>query len=166
MGGCVRNLLRHLVTESAVYGVIVVAGLVVIVADGARASWDVLVKVSATILVFWLAHVFAAAVAKLGAKRETTGIGLGGALAYALDHGWGMLVAAAIPLVSLLLGTLGVLDDQVAIWGVLWTAVVVLGVLGFVKAAELTPRGSVRAFSGVITATLGLILILLKAVVH
>ena len=36
--------MKHLVTESAVYGVILVAGLVVIVANTAEASWDVLVK--------------------------------------------------------------------------------------------------------------------------
>lgn len=161
-----KKLISHLVSEAAVYGVIVVAGLVVIVADGARASLDILIKVAMTILVFWAAHVFAGTVAKLGAKRETTGIGVREALAYALDHSWGMLVASTIPLVPLLFGVLGLVDDQVAIWGVLWVAVFVLGVLGVVKAAELTPALGMRMLSGAITAGLGFVLILLKALVH
>lgn len=161
--------MRHLVTEAAVYGVILVAGLVVIVANTVDASWDVLVKVLATVAVFWAAHVYAGTVAHLSDDHEPgvpARTRLGHAARYALDHSWGMLVAALLPASFLLLGVANVVGDQVAIWGTLWVAVVVLGVLGYLKVAQWTTRRWVRVASASITSLLGLILIGLKILIH
>ncbi len=51
---------RTIATEPAIYGVVLVAGLVVVVGESAEASWDVFAKVFLTVLVFWAAHVYAA----------------------------------------------------------------------------------------------------------
>lgn len=161
--------MKHLATEAAVYGVILVAGLVVIVGKTAEASWDVLVKVGATVLVFWAAHIFAGTVAHLSdahAPGVLPRVRLLHAAKYALDHSWGMLLAALVPLVPLLLGVLNVLDDQQSIWATLWIAVLVLGVLGYAKIAPWTRRLWVRLAGAAVTSTLGLLLIALKAVVH
>lgn len=58
--------MRTIATEPAIYGVVLVAGLVVVVGESAEASWDVFAKVFLTVLVFWAAHVYAGTVAHLG----------------------------------------------------------------------------------------------------
>ena len=60
LGGSIATII---VSEPAIHGVILVAGLVVILGNSDEASWDVLVKVIATLVVFWAAHVYAGAVA-------------------------------------------------------------------------------------------------------
>jgi hypothetical protein len=157
------------VTESAVYGVILVAGLVVIVSDAAQASWDVLVKVLATVVVFWAAHIYAGTVAHLSdhpGSDLAIAQRLRHAARHALDHSWGMLVAALLPVTVLLLGVANVVADRVAIWGTLWLAVVVLGALGYLKVASWTGKRWVRFASASVTSVLGLVLIGLKILVH
>ena len=51
------SIVTIIVSEPAIHGVILVAGLVVILGNSEEASWDVLVKVIATLVVFWAAHV-------------------------------------------------------------------------------------------------------------
>ena len=155
--------------ESAVYGVILVAGLVEILSSPAAASWDVLVKVLVTVVVFWLAHIYAGTVAHLGDEHEADLPALqrlARAARYSLNHSWGMLLTALIPVGMLLLGVIGVVSDDIAIWGTLWVAVVVLGVLGYLKAAAWSSRVSVRLISAAVTSLLGLVLIGLKMLVH
>ena len=116
--------MQHL-NESAVHGVILVAGMVVIVSGADGASWDVLVKVAATVGVFWASHVFAGLVAHLGdehAGDPSGGVRLFSAARSSLAHAWGMLAAALVPVSVLMLGATGVITDEQAIWGSLWVA--------------------------------------------
>ena len=112
------SIVKFIVSEPAIHGVILVAGLVVILGNSEEASWDVLVKVIATLVVFWAAHVYASAVAHLGDEYEgdtpwrTRAVR---ATRDALDHSWGMLLAGVIPLVVLTMGTFGLISDQNAI---------------------------------------------------
>src|SRR5690606_958818 len=115
-----RSVVRRMVSEPAIYGVVLVAGLVVIIGNSADASWDVLVKVLATLVVFWIAHVYAAVVAHLGDTYDDTVPGrdrLVAAIRDSLSHSWGMLLAGVIPLVVLTLGVIRLISDRQAIWG-------------------------------------------------
>lgn len=164
-----NRALERLGTESAVYGVILVAGLVVILSDSHAASWDVLVKVVATVLVFWAAHIYAGAVAHLGDELELdvpAGQRLAHAARHTVEHSWGMLVSALLPVTVLLLGVANVVSDQAAIWGTLWLAVVVLGVLGYLKVAAWSQLQWLRIASASVTALLGMVLIGLKVVIN
>ena len=162
------SIARIIVSEPAIHGVILVGGLVLVLGNSDEASWDVLVKVIATLVVFWAAHVYAGAVAHLGDEYEgdtpwrTRAIR---ATRDALDHSWGMLVAGVVPLVVLTMGTFGLISDQNAIWGTLWVAVVVLGILGWLGVASWSPRPQARLLGALITSLLGLALVLLKALV-
>ena len=162
------SIVKFIVSEPAIHGVILVAGLVVILGNSEEASWDVLVKVIATLVVFWAAHVYAGAVAHLGDEYEgdtpwrTRAVR---ATRDALDHSWGMLLAGVIPLVVLTLGTLNLLSDQNAIWGTLWVAVLILGILGWLGVASWSPRPQARLLGAVVTSLLGLALVVLKALV-
>ena len=162
------SIVKFIVSEPAIHGVILVAGLVVILGNSEEASWDVLVKVVATLVVFWAAHVYASAVAHLGDEYEgdtpwrTRAVR---ATRDSLDHSWGMLLAGVIPLVVLTMGTLNLLSDQNAIWGTLWVAVLILGVLGWLGVASWSPRPQARFLGAVVTSLLGLALVVLKALV-
>jgi hypothetical protein len=162
------SIVKFIVSEPAIHGVILVAGLVVILGNSEEASWDVLVKVIATLVVFWAAHVYAGAVAHLGDEYEgdtpwrTRAVR---ATRDSLDHSWGMLLAGVIPLVVLTMGTLNLLSDQNAIWGTLWVAVLILGVLGWLGVASWSPRPQARFLGAVVTSLLGLALVVLKALV-
>jgi len=162
------SIVKFIVSEPAIHGVILVAGLVVILGNSEEASWDVLVKVIATLVVFWAAHVYASAVAHLGDEYEgdtpwrTRAVR---ATRDALDHSWGMLLAGVIPLVVLTLGTLNLLSDQNAIWGTLWVAVLILGILGWLGVASWSPRPQARLLGAVVTSLLGLALVVLKSLV-
>jgi len=169
-GSGLRLGLRDLGSESAVHGVVLISGLLVIVAGQPDAAApDVLVKVVATAAVFWLAHVYSGAVAHLGDHHEEdhpSQIRLGKAVVYSLNHSWGMLSAALVPIVILGLGVVGLLSYEQAIWGTLWVDVAILAVLGFVGVSTWTRSIVPRLVGALATALLGVGLILLKAMIH
>ncbi len=160
-------MLFQRVSEPAIYGVILVAGLVVIVE--AEELWLVLVKAFATLAVFWIAHIYASVVSHLG-DRVPEDVGpverIEGAVRLAFAHSWGMMLAAVIPVTVLFLGVLGVLNYQQAIWGTLWMSVGVLAVLGWVGVAAWSSALSRKWLGAAFTATLGVVLIALKVFVH
>ncbi len=161
--------MKHLASEHAIYGLIMVAGLVVIVADKAEASWEILVKVAVTVVVFWVAHVFAGTVAHLSDEigPEIPAVGhLESAFRYSVAHSWEMLFAAAIALIPLAFGVVNLLDDDVAIWATMWVTVFALGVVGFAKVAMWSDALTHRLLGGASIAGLGVVLIGLKALVH
>lgn len=161
---------RGLSSESAVYGVVTISGLLVIVANQSDAgTTDALVKVLATIVVFWLAHVYAGTVAHLGDAHDFEQLSRDRflrALGKSLAHSWGMLLVALVPAIMLTLGVLGLLSHEAAIWATLWLDVALLGVLGYFGVAGWTRRLWPRLVGAAVTAALGVVLILLKAWIH
>lgn len=153
---------KLVLSEPAIHGVLLVAGLVVLIGNTTQAFWGVIVRIVATLVVFWIGHLYAGVVTHLGDEyegdtrwRERTAK----AARDALDHSWGMLVAGLIPLTVLTMGALNLIRDQTAIWGSLWAAMMVLGVLGWLGVASWTPRPSLRLLGGAITSLLGLALL-------
>ncbi len=148
------------------YGVVLVTSLVAV---AGAANWDVIVKVSATVVVFWAAHVYVGMVAHLDDQPDS-GVRLiariRAAARVAARHSWGMLVAGVPPLTVLLLGHSGLLSEQQAVSACLWLCVALLGVLGYAKATAWTTSLWVRLGSGVAIALLGVVLVLLKMWVH
>ncbi|WP_313811265.1 hypothetical protein [Glutamicibacter sp.] len=152
-------------TEAAVYGTILVSGLIALSAVHGESSVIALVTVVVTVLVFWAAHVYAGTVAELGAQGEAH-ISVGTALRRSLKHSFGMLTSAAIPVLILLLGTTRLIPDDVANEIALWSGTVILAFLGYVAFLR---RGSpiwARALGALTTASFGIVFIILKAWVH
>ncbi|WP_404429794.1 hypothetical protein LG299_10050 [Microbacterium lacus] len=151
-------------SEEGVYGVILVAGLIVVTGAENATAWSVFLAVVGTVLVFWAAHVYAGTVSRHGFGDGTTG--LRKAFRDALHHSWGLLVSALIPACILLLGTSHIVSDPVAIWLALWTCVAVLAVLGFVAFTRRSSPWWVRLLGSLATAGFGMLMILLKAALH
>ncbi|MCT9819632.1 hypothetical protein N3K63_04950 [Microbacterium sp. W1N] len=160
-----RSLYAAFATEQAIYGVLLVAGLIVVASLHASSSLDVLTVVVFTVLVFWLAHVYAGAVARHGVHEGRT-IGIRDSLRAAVRDSMGLLVAALLPCALLLLGTLRVVPDALAGWVALWSCVAILGVLGYVAFRRRGAPMAVRLLGAATTAGFGALMALLKAIVH
>lgn len=159
-----RRLRHELVTAEAIYGTILIAALIVIVEDD-ESDFSLLVTVGTSSFVFWIAHVFAATVAHHG-KLGATEIPLGESLAHAVRHSAGLLTSAILPIVMLALGAAGIIPEDVAYDLALSIGVIVLFVLGILAFAERGAKWYVCFLGGVVTAMLGVAVILLKALLH
>lgn len=159
-----------LASEASVYGVIVVSGMLVILANQPdMPAFVILLKVLGTCAVFWLAHVYAGTVAHLGDEVEG-GDARRGRVATAIRHSaghlWGMLLAPIVPAIVLGVSLLAPLTEAQAIWATLWVNVGLLAVLGYAGVSRWTSSLWVRFTGALITAAFGLALVLLKAVIH
>ncbi len=152
-------------TEAAVYGTILVSGLIAVSSAHGEKSGVVLLTVAVTVLVFWAAHVYAGTVARLGEENETH-VGVRAAFGRSLRHSYGMLTSAGIPALILLAGTTNLIPDGAANDVALWSGTAILAFLGYVAFLR---RGSsiwVRILGALGTACFGIVFVVLKAFVH
>ncbi|HQI65994.1 MAG TPA: hypothetical protein PLJ54_06425 [Rhodoglobus sp.] len=157
--------IRAVLSESAIYGVILVSALIIVTGQKSDTSWDTFLKVLGTILVFWVAHVFAVVVSNLGLAVGGDK-SFGALLLYGVRHSSGLLLGALIPLLVILLGAVGVLSDDTAVWAALWIDAVLLGVIGYLAVARMTPKPWARAVGAAVTALLGVVIMLMKVLIH
>lgn len=155
---------RVLQSEEAIYGLILVSGMIVVSNSIVGTSANALLTVVITVLVFFMAHVYAGTLARLAATDGAAGFAP--SLRGSARHSLGMLVAAVPPLLILLLGTLRVFDDESAIWAALIVDTVLLAALGWFAVARWTRSVWPRMLSALITAAFGLVLVAMKAFIH
>lgn len=163
--GALHAVHARFATEQGVYGVILVAGLIVVSGSGDELALTVFVKVVVTVLVFWAAHVYAGAVARHGFENGRV-VGIRESFRRSLHASWGLLIAALIPASILLLGVARIVPDDAAAWIALWVCVALLAVLGYIAFARRQAPWHIRLLGSAATAGFGLLLIVLKAVVH
>ncbi|SEB61236.1 hypothetical protein [Microbacterium hydrocarbonoxydans] len=152
-------------TEAAVYGTILVSGLIAVSSAHGETSALVLLTVGVTVLVFWAAHIYAGTVARLG-EEGGEHLGIRSALIRSVRHSLGMLSSAGVPALILLAGTTRLIPDEAANDVALWSGTAILAFLGFVAFMR---RGSgLRAcvLGAVATASFGVVFVALKAFVH
>jgi hypothetical protein len=151
-----------------VYGTILVSGLVAVSSAHGEASVQVLITVAVTLLVFWGSHVYAGTVARLGdrAHDSLATMGMRSAFGHSLRHSFGMLSSAAVPALFLLIGTLRIVPDGLAIDLALWSGVVILALLGYVAFLRRGSSLLIRIAGAVGTASFGVVFVVLKAHVH
>jgi hypothetical protein len=159
-----ERIRNAIVTPELIYGTIV-SSAVIAVADDDDTDFDVFVVTVVTMLVFWAAHVFAISVANHG-RRNGEVIGLGVAFREGVQHSSGLLLASVIPLLFLILGSIGVMDEDTAYLVALVVGTALLGVLGWLAFAERGSAWPVRLLGGVGTALFGFVIIVFKAVLH
>lgn len=155
---------RVLMSEESVYGLVLVSGMIVVSGTIVGTSVNALITVAVTVIVFYLAHVYAGTLGRLAATDGQAG--LRASIRAAARHSRGMLAAAVAPLLILLLGATDLIDDTFAIWAALIVNTVMLGVLGWIAVARWSTHWLPRLVSALVTAGFGLVLIVLKAVIH
>jgi hypothetical protein len=149
--------------EGTVYGTIV--ALSVIAAGSERAgSWRLATLVAATAIVFWIAHVYARALADSVESRTRLTMRR---LSHLARHE-SAIPLAAVPLVgALVLGALGIMRETRAVWLALGLGVATLGAAGwrYARIEELGRWPTVMALAA--NLGLGLAVVGLKvAVAH
>ncbi|HEX6679803.1 MAG TPA: hypothetical protein VF063_04080 [Gaiellaceae bacterium] len=146
-----------------IYGTIVVLSVVVV---GARAypheSAHIAGLVAATTFAFWLAHVYAHALAHSVARDQHLSVA---ELLYIARREASIMEAAVPPVAALLLGELGVISDQVAVWTAFVLGLVVLAAQGVTVARveRLGRLGTLAVVAG--NVSLGVLLVGLKLLV-
>ncbi|MEJ1154525.1 hypothetical protein [Microbacterium marmarense] len=163
-----NRLLRHLGTPAAIYGLLVFASLIAAMAVN-RHEGDTIASVfvfsAVTLVVFWSAHVYAYSLAH-HADERADGATIWASIKHGADESVGMLEAAVLPAIPLVLGMFDVLAPPRAIFWALLAATVMLGVLGFVAFAIRDSRWWVRLLGALGTAAFGVLIILLESSLH
>jgi hypothetical protein len=162
--GTTPKVTRILMSEEAIYGLILVSGMIVVSYNLTGTSLSALVTVVVTVLVFFCAHVYAGTLARLAATDGKAG--LPESLRGAVHHSLGMLLISLAPVAVLLLGVTRVVDDDTAVWFALFIDALALGILGWLAVAKWTKHFWLRLASALLTAAFGGILIVLKAFIH
>lgn len=149
-------------SAGAIYGLIVVSGVIVVTRNLTGSSWEALLAVVGTLLVFFTAHAYAATLSEMS-RHE---LAFAAAVRVGVTESLGMLAIGLIPVLVLLLRVTGVLRPVDAVWLALLTDMILLGLLGWgITAARL--RGAWARFGGaLVTASLGGLIIALKALIH
>ena len=151
-------------SSGGVYGLVLVAGMIIVSRNLTGTSADALLTVVATLVVFFVAHVYAATVAVLVESGRKTG--LRQALRHGVRDSAGLLVIGGIPPLILLLGVTGLLRQSDAVWIALIIDIALLGVLGWFIASARTSNVWARLGGVLITAACGGVMILFKVLIH
>ncbi|MFG6401946.1 hypothetical protein [Microbacterium sp. P04] len=147
-------------SPAAIYGVIVFAAFVTISADHAENAWDMLGSSVGTLIVFFIAHVFAHTLTDHGEH------GLGRATRRAVQHSAGMLYASIPATIVLIIGGVqGTPPDDLDDLS-LWATMGVLAVLGYNAYARRGANVTMRLLGAAGTAALGLFIVLLEYAIH
>lgn len=159
-----ETLGHTLMTEESIYGLILLSGMILVSGMNNDASWVVLITVIATVVVFWIAHVYAGTLARFSGKFGGGNLIL--AISTSVKRSRGLLVSGILPIAVLSLGTLDVIPDRSAIWAALWANTIMLGVLGYIGVARWSTNIWWRLASAATTALFGGFVIILKAFTH
>ena len=156
------GLFRRPDTAGAIYGTI--AAMAVIAGSAASSSHDKTLSLTvATLLVFWLAHVYAQALSHhlRGTRRLDWAI-----VRAAMAEEWPLLEGPLPLLLALALGSLGVLEERTAIRLALWLGVADLVTWGIVYARRRKWGWPTALTAGAVNGLFGLLIVLLEVVVH
>lgn len=147
-------------TAPAIYGLIVFEVLIAATSDEEHEALFVFVWSALALVVFYLAHSFAEAVADRETKR------IGAAIHRGFSHSAGMLYAAILPSIALLIcAALGVNGEDASGWALI-VGLIVLAYLGYQAMAERGARMGPRILGAVLTAFFGFVIMAVDYMVH
>jgi energy-coupling factor transporter transmembrane protein EcfT len=147
--------------RGAIYGTIVATAVIAATA-GHTPPWRILAATVATLLVFWLAHVYADFLDH-GLRQARFGLGI---LAALMVRELSMLAAPALSILFLLLGALGLLDEELAIRLALWNGVVQLVAWGVDVGRRRGLAWPAALLTGLVNGAFGVVIILLEVLLH
>lgn len=149
--------------SGAIYGVITATAVIAATSAHSESLGQILAGTVATLVVFWLAHVYAEVLAHhlTGGHRPSIAV-----VRVALVKELPVIEAPAVSVLLLVLGVLGLLDAGRAVNLALWTGVAQLAAWGVAYARQQGWPWSAAAVAGLINGGLGASVIVLKALIH
>lgn len=147
-------------TPAAIYGLLVFQAFITIDADDGDSVWEVLGTSVTTLVVFFIAHVFANVLTDHGEH------GLRKATRRSVQHAVGMLYAAVPASLVMVGGALQglTMDDVYA--ETMWVTWVVLAILGYAAYQRRGAHMAIRVLGALATAALGILIVLLEYAIH
>jgi hypothetical protein len=147
--------------SSAIYGQVLAGSAVVALSRHDEPPLEIAAGVAATMLVFWVAHVYAEAI-----SRSVARAGRARAVRHLAEREWPMVQAALPAVVALTLAALGLWSRESGITIALGLGVVALAGWGY-AAGRRSGRSQHRALLAALgSAVLGLLIIALKVAIH
>jgi hypothetical protein len=156
---------EHANPARAIYGTILVMAVITALShDDTVTSAQLIVGVLATTFVFWIAHVYAEV---LGNRVEGgAGVPTLANIATAARGEWPLVESSLLPVLCLLLGVIGLVKTHTAVTIAIGVGVAELFGYGLLVGRRLgLSRGGVLVV-GVVNGALGLVIVLLKVLVH
>jgi hypothetical protein len=156
---------EHANPARAIYGTILVMAVITALShDDTVTSAQLIAGVVATTFVFWIAHVYAEV---LGTRLASEGGRPTLANVTVAARGeWPLVEAALLPVLCLLLGVVGLVETQTAVWIAIGAGVVELFGYGIAAGRRLKLSLGGTVVVGVVNGTLGLVIVALKVLVH
>jgi hypothetical protein len=148
----------------AIYGSIIATAFVVALQQAHVSSRDITLEVAASMLVFWLAHTWAA----VAGERIHTGHRLSWHRIRSIGRmEWPIVEAGIGPVIALALGWIGVLEPATAAWIAAGIGVLQLFAWGFVLGRRVYRTWPGAVIAGLGNGVVGLLLVALElAVTH
>lgn len=157
-----HDALWNLIGPSFIYGTIIVTA-VMVVADDTQSDLDVFLVVLASVVIVWIAHGFSELVAG-GPRATDEPIRSRHIVLHALEHSAGLLTSAVLPLLFLLLGALGWIEEYLAYYLALGASLISLAIVGWLSVRRRGYGWPLRLVGALATTFVGSLVILLKAV--
>lgn len=152
------------VPTGAVYGTIIVMAVVASVSEDAAADpFEMLGAVVLSAFAFWLAHVYADVLSR---RLSSPSGAFGEQLGASLRDAWPLLQTAGAPALALLLAGFGGLSRSAGVALALGLGLVQLFAWGTALARRHGRSGLRALASGLVNLGIGLLVVLLKALVH
>ena len=147
--------------RGAIYGTIVATAVIAATA-GHEPPAFILAATVTTLLVFWLAHVYADVLDhELGQARFDLKV-----VPAIMGRELSMLAAPALSILFLLLGALGLLDEGLAVRLALWNGVAQLVGWGIEVGRRRGQAWPAALLGGVINGAFGVVIVVLEALLH
>src|SRR5438034_9329191 len=141
-----------------VYGTVVVMATLTAAYAGEKDPWKLATTVAAAVLVLWVAHVYAHTLSETLFERPLR-VGIVRSIA---RRELGIVLAAVLPFVALVLGAIGVFRESRAVWIALGVGLFTLGMEG-VRYARLEGLGRFGTLAATgLNVALGLLVVALK----
>ena len=153
-----------LVRPPVIYGTVIVSAVIVAAPDDVP-DLELVLLTLATVAVVWASHVFSEIVAGEHAITNPP-VPFGTVLRQAMSHAAGLLIAAVLPILCLLIGSFGGFTQTFAYYASLGAGVLSLGVLGWFVFAHRGNAWPVRLAGAVGTALLGAGVVALNGLIH
>jgi hypothetical protein len=153
-----------LVRPQVIYGTVIVSAVIVAAPDR-DPDLELVLLTLITIAIVWVAHVFSEIVAgEHTVTNPPTPFHV--VLGHAMLHGAGLLLAAVLPVICLLIGSLGGFTRSGAYYASLGVGVLSLGILGWFVFAHRGNAWPIRLVGAVGTALLGAGVVALNGLIH
>jgi hypothetical protein len=148
---------------STVYGTVVVMATLAATFALEKRPWELAVVVFSTVTVLWAAHLYAHAIGESLARGRRLGVGDAREIARRES---GMVLAAVLPCLALVLGAIGVVHEGRAVGLALAAGLATLAVEGvrYARIERFGPLATIVAVTA--NVALGLVVVILKITVE